>query len=263
MSSKKQHSNKHEVRNFVNTAEVRAIGDGKERKIGGLAIPYDKPAQIGGTGPEGFTEFVRHGAVRDLSKIVMLWQHDSTQPLASVRGKTMSIKDTPIGVVFEATLADSPLGQTAYEAIRRGDCSQVSFGFQTRKDSWQQDPASGNLVRYLEDIDVAEISPVTWGAYSDATHVDARAIRAKLEHDARGVFSTGAIDDDSDDTDDLSPECDPESDLFDPEAECEDEDEDRSEVDVCSACGRPFDGYDSAEELERKAHMDLLLRRLR
>lgn len=256
--SKTKHNKKqvkNEVRSIVST-EVRAIGDGKEKKIGGLAIPYNKPAQIGGDGPAGFTEFVRPGAVRGLSNIVMLWQHDSTQPLASVRGKTMNITDTPIGVTFEATLADSPLGQTAYEAIRRGDCSQVSFGFVCIKDSWQQD-SQGDLVRYLESIDVAEISPVTWGAYADATHVDARAIRAKLAQDVRGVFSTGADLDDDDDCD-----CDPD---IDDDCDCDqgdDEDRDTSEgtVEVCSACGQAI--RSAQEQDDYQAALKLLLARL-
>lgn len=64
------------------------------------------------------------------------------------------------------------------ESMRRGDVNQMSFGFYVRQDEWTEEPDFG-LVRTLRDVDLFDVSVVTYPAYPQ-TSAEARA-RAQKE----------------------------------------------------------------------------------
>jgi phage head maturation protease len=57
--------------------------------------------------------------------------------------------------------------------MKRGDVNQMSFGFYVRQDEWIEEPDFG-LVRVLRDVDLFDVSVVTYPAYP-ATSAEARA----------------------------------------------------------------------------------------
>lgn len=261
-------SGKPETRSYKATRlEVRKSADGS-MKLAGTAISLDcESLDLG-----GFVEVVRFEAVQKSLKrnpdVFLLWQHDSSQPLARVKTGALELTLNRTGLDFVAILPQSPLGQTAYQAVKDGTVDGVSFGFSIEPggDNWITRP-DGSLLRELLDINVLEISPVTWAAYSNGPYVDVRscpkALRAKLASSKRD-------DDDDDDP------CNPDSDSYDPDADC---DVDRSgDCDCvcpeclggnCSECSDPdCDDPDCCDEERcpnqlRQANLELLLRRLR
>lgn len=257
-------SGKQETRSYKATSlSVRKTADGAMQLVG-TAIVFDSPSQDMG----GFTEIVRYQAVqRSLQRnadVFMLWQHDTTQPLARTTTGTLTLTLTRAGLDFVATLPNSPLGQNSYQAIADKTVDSVSFGFVVNRDNngdtWTTD-AEGNVVRELLDISIREISPVTWAAY-EAPHVDVRSapadIRAKLNRD---------IDDDDDEED--NPD-DLDCDGVDADSEeCEDRCDCRCEqcaegnCDGCSAVDCHDDNCAECPMQTRAAHAALLLRRLR
>jgi hypothetical protein len=175
---------KPETRSYKATRlEVRKAADGS-MQLAGRAICFDSPSQNLG----GFVEIVKHQSVQKSlqrnTDVYMLWQHDSSRPLARVKTGALKLTLTQAGLDFVATLPNSPLGQNAYQAVSDGTVDSVSFGFTVEPDGdkWLSD-AQGNVVRELWDINVTEISPITWAAYLEP-HVDTRsvpkALRAKL-----------------------------------------------------------------------------------
>ena len=117
-----------------------------------------------------------------------------------------------------------------------------------------------SVVRILRDINVGEISPVTWAAYL-APHVDVRSCPASLRSKLKRT---------EDDDDELDV-CNPDSPDYDPDA-CSDDDEDRCECDCdaceegdCDECTNPDCDDDDCEDCPtqttRKAYLDLLKRR--
>lgn len=264
-------SGQRETRSYKSAAlSVRKAADGSMQLVG-TAIVFDSQSQSLG----GFTEIVKYEAVQKSlqrnNDVYMLWQHDSSQPLSRTKTGTLKLTLTRAGLDFVATLPSSPAGQNAYQAVADGTVDSVSFGFQLNPenpdaDKWLSDP-QGNIVRELWDIDVAEISPVTWAAY-EAPHVDVRSapadIRSKLS-------TTRSADDDADDDGDNP--CDPDSDNYDPDSDdCED-DEDRCDCrceacqdDRCEECSNADcddDNCDDCPIQTRAAHTRLLLARLR
>jgi len=249
---------KPETRSYKATRlEVRKSADGS-MQLTGTAIVFGSESQDLG----GFVEICSYEAVQKSLKcnsdVFMLWQHDSSQPLARVKTGTLDLSLNRAGLDFTATLPNSPLGQNAFQAIKDGTVDSVSFGFIIEPDGGDEWVMQGDsVVRILRDINVGEISPVTWAAYL-APHVDVRScpalFRSKLKRQP-----DDEVDDpeDEDDTDSEEERCSCEC----PEClegdcdECTDPDCDNPD---CEDCPMSDD-----DERLRKAHFELLLRRLR
>jgi uncharacterized protein len=215
-----------ETRSYKSTGlSVRKAADGSMQLVG-TAIVFGSLSQDLGN----FREIVTYESVQRLlqrnNDVFMLWQHDRAQPLSRTTTGTLTLTLNQAGLDFVATLPTSPLGQNAYQAVSDGTVDSVSFGFtvEINGDRWMQD-ATGNIVRELLDINVAEISPVTWAAY-DAPHVDVRSCPVSLRNKLKR-------DDDSD-LDDDNNDCNNSDDADEDSDDC---DEDRDECDCeCDAC---------------------------
>lgn len=242
---------KREVRSFK-SADVEVRKANGDKIISGWAIVYNSPADIG-----SFVEYVRPGAAdKSIRKgqVLALWNHNMDSPIGNQAVGTLVLDQQPKGIRYSITLPKSPLGDMVYEAARRQDATGTSFGFvldgsSPEPETWQYD-AQGDLCRYLNSIELIEVSPCTIPAYSASTLTaeDIRSIRAKLDS-KRNLLD----DDDNSDCD-----CDPD---IDPDCDCdEDSDEDRdtaySDVETCSQCGQLIRSTEDIEALR------LLLSRL-
>jgi HK97 family phage prohead protease len=230
----------------------------------GTAIVFDSPSQDLG----GFTEVVKYQAVQKSlqrnNDVYLLWQHDAAQPLARVKTGSLRLSLTNAGLDFVATLPNSPLGQNAFQAISDGTVDSVSFGFSIEPDGgdkWLTNE-QGGVVRELWDINITELSPVTWAAYL-APHVDTRSCPNSLRSQ---LTCTRDSDEDEDDS------CNPDSPDYDPDADCDDEDRCDCTCDFCSQdddCSSCSDDQCEATNClscpaqTRAAHLQLLIRRLK
>jgi uncharacterized protein len=147
---------KNEVR--TNQIEMRAEGDG--RTFTGYAALFNEPSL-----PLPFTEYVRPGAfkrsLQSRNRMMLLWNHDTSNPLASTRNGSLQMIEDERGLKVTATLPDTTLGRDISELVRTGVVDSMSFGFSVKKDSWSQD----GQVRYLEDVTLWEVSLVSTPAY--------------------------------------------------------------------------------------------------
>lgn len=147
---------KTEVR--TNQIEMRAEGDG--RTFTGYAALFNQPSS-----PLPFIEYVRPGAfkrsLQSRNRMMLLWNHDTSNPLASTRNGSLQMVEDERGLKVTATLPDTTLGRDIAELIRTGVVDSMSFGFSVKKDSWSQD----GQTRYLEDVTLYETSIVSTPAY--------------------------------------------------------------------------------------------------
>lgn len=156
--------------------EVRSLStDSTSLRIGGYAAQFNKEA----TGLS-FREVIAPGAFKrtldSAEPVFLLINHDTDNlPLASTQSGTMSLREDETGLWMEADLdPNNPRAQELASAVSRGDVNKMSFAFtvapggDTREDG----------LRTLQDLNLFEVSVVTWPAY-DSTTVGMRTASAE------------------------------------------------------------------------------------
>jgi len=170
-----------ETRDFETTFEIREEGDGMT--FVGYAAKFDQPSENLG----GFVEYVERGAfsrsLKSRNDVMLLWNHDAGQPLASTRSGTMKLTEDDIGLRVEARLPQTTLGKDLAILLRDGIVGKMSFGFNVIKDSWNSE---GNE-RRLKSVRLFEVSAVVWPAYTSTSAsvrgLDKVAQRASVDAD--------------------------------------------------------------------------------
>jgi hypothetical protein len=149
-----------ETRDFETEIEVREEGDGMT--FVGYAAKFNEPSENLG----GFIEYVERGAftrsLKSRNDVMLLWNHDSGEPLASTRSGTMKLVEDDIGLRVEARLPMTSRGKDLAVLLKDGIVRKMSFGFNVIKDSWN----SEGTERRLKSVRLFEVSAVVWPAYT-------------------------------------------------------------------------------------------------
>jgi HK97 family phage prohead protease len=157
-----------EIRTNSVDFEVRAEGDGMT--FTGYASVFNSPSEDLG----GFVEYVAPGAfkrsLQSRNEVKLLWNHDSGEPLASLRGGTMQLVEDERGLKVTASLPQTSRGRDVAELLRTNVIDSMSFGFNVIKDSWSRD----GQTRTLESVRLFEVSIVSFPAY-EATVAQVRS----------------------------------------------------------------------------------------
>lgn len=167
--------------------------EGRGVKLGGYAAVFDSESVDLG----GFTERIARGAFAgSLSKdVVALVNHNPDKPLARTSAGTLKLVEDERGLGFEAgPLPDTSHARDVAADIEAGNIRGMSFAFRTLKDQWAK-VGPQRWLRTLLDVELLDVSPVTWPAYP-STEVALRAqdgaaealdglARAKAEDEAR------------------------------------------------------------------------------
>lgn len=148
--------------------EIRAMDteDGSLR-IGGYAAMFNREA----TGLS-FREQIAPGAfARSLESdqpVYLLINHDTDQlPLASTSSGTMRLSEDQVGLRMEADLDPSnPRAVELASALRRGDVTKMSFAFSINPGG---EVRAEDGLRTLTDLNLFEVSAVTWPAYDSSS----------------------------------------------------------------------------------------------
>lgn len=125
-----------------------------------------------------FRETIKPGAFKDaiMGDVRALWQHDPSYVLGRTTNGTLLLNEDYRGLRVEITPPDTTWARDAVTSIKRGDVSQMSFGFTMRRnnqdDSWEasKEGQRRTIVRVDRLLDV---SPVTFPAYPQ-TSIDVR-----------------------------------------------------------------------------------------
>lgn len=165
-----------EIRQFSLT-ELRALED--DKKIQGYAAVFNSLSEK----MFGFREKIAQGAfIKSLQSrdVMALWSHDSSKILGSTKSKSLQIREDPKGLYFELSLPDTNIGNDAYKDIKRGDVTGMSIGFMVNSDTWEKGKEGEPHIRTLNEIELHEISPVAFPAYS-GTSVHARSLEQVIK----------------------------------------------------------------------------------
>ena len=187
-----------EQRSYV--FDVRSdAGENGIRTLRGTPIVYGSPTDIGGW----FREIIEPGALdgANLKDVPLLVNHNESMiPVARSRNNTpnstMRLTPTMAGLDMEADIdvENNPTAAELNSAVSRGDLSGMSFKFSVADERWE-DLDTDYPKRFILKFDtIAEISAVTWPAYS-ATEIYAARSKEVLDN-ARSALDSAREDQD-------------------------------------------------------------------
>lgn len=120
--------------------------------------------------PGAFTEAIQQDDVR------ALWNHDPNYVLGRNKAGTLTLREDDHGLYIEIDPPDTTWARDLVTSIRRGDVTQMSFGFRVVSERWER--KDDDVIRYVEKVKLYDVSPVTYPAYPD-TEVQARTMFAE------------------------------------------------------------------------------------
>ena len=145
--------------------EVRFKDDDK-RTLEGYASIFNTPADLG-----SFSEVIVSGAfTRALNEgqdVRALVEHDPARIIGRTKNNTLELREDEKGLFTRIELPDTSVGRDLAALVERGDIDAMSFGFTVRSDRWER--SEGKNVRYIEDVDLFDISAVSFPAYPDTS----------------------------------------------------------------------------------------------
>lgn len=152
----------------------------QRRELHGYPIVFNrKSVDLG-----GFVEIIAPSAGERMFEenpdIRALVDHDSSRIIGRRSAGTLTLKLDRKGIYAAIDLPDTSHGRDIYESVRRRDVTGGSFAFRVVSDSWRME--DGVPVRTVEDMDVSEVSVVSFPAYP-ATSIHATNVIAKRERE--------------------------------------------------------------------------------
>jgi len=151
-------------------------GDDMPPKISGHAAVFDQLSEDLG----GFRERIAAGAFANTlqnADVRALFNHDPNFVLGRNKAGTLRLKEDITGLAIEIDPPDTQVARDLMISMQRGDISQMSFGFRTKNDKW--DKVDGKWVRTLLDVELFDVSPVTYPAYTQ-TDVAVRSLNQAI-----------------------------------------------------------------------------------
>lgn len=114
----------------------------------------------------------------------MLWQHDWRQPI----GVWAEVREDSVGLYVRGRTVDTTVGRDAYELIKTGALDGLSIGFVTKAAEWPDGEEDWNSPRNITELDLWEVSPVTFPANDAARITDVRAAASWTERELEALL---------------------------------------------------------------------------
>lgn len=135
-------------------------------RIDGYAARFDVLSEdLGGwrerIAPGAFQKAIPRDDVRALQN------HDENRVLGRNTSGTLRLREDASGLVNEISPPDTSYFRDLRESMRRKDVTQQSFGFRARGYSWAKE--DGLLVRTVRDLELVDVSIVTFPAYTQTS----------------------------------------------------------------------------------------------
>lgn len=163
---------KRELR-FTRDAQLELRGEEKKPVISGYAAVFNSPTNIGSM----FREVIKPGAfaraIKENQDVRALVDHIPDKILGRTKSGTLRLSEDEKGLRYEIDPPNTTVATDLLESIRRGDIDQSSFAFTPKSQTWRKD--GEQLVREINDVDLYDVSPVTYPAY-ESTSVSVRSL---------------------------------------------------------------------------------------
>jgi uncharacterized protein len=158
-------------RRFLQT-EVRVQKEAdKPTIITGYAAVFNVVTKISSSFSEVIrpTAFTR--ALKEKQDVRALFNHDANKVLGRVKPGTLRLSIDNKGLRYEIDSPDTTVAVDLIKSIDLGNIDASSFGFSARGQKWNETTKDGvtTYLRELLDVDLFDVSPVTYPAYASTT----------------------------------------------------------------------------------------------
>lgn len=181
--------------------------DGRERRV--LALPIelrDASVDQAGRTVKGYAavfnsetdicgiwrEKIAPGAFGESLKtadVIALYSHKTDRVIGRSASGTLRLQEDSKGLAVEIDLPDTSDGRDLAVLIERGDVTGMSFGFEARKQEW--DDTVDPPLRTLTELELYEVTITAFPAYPD-TEIGMRDLES-LRNERRQHNRAGAI----------------------------------------------------------------------
>ena len=145
----------------------------------GYAAVFDSAWNDNLTEAAGYVETVARGAFRKAigasGNIPLLWQHEGRDMLATTEGGTLKLKEDGKGLLVEAELPKSHLGEYVREMIERGDVRGMSYGMATLPEDSIVTKQDGVYHRSIANVRRLLDTTLTWEPAYPGTSAELRS----------------------------------------------------------------------------------------
>jgi HK97 family phage prohead protease len=125
---------------------------------------------------DDIVERIRPGAfdraIREQQDVRALFNHSMDWVLGRTKSGTLRLSVDSIGLFYEVDDNESdPQWASVSAKIKRGDVDGSSFAFSATSVTWTTETRDGKRfdVRWINDLDLFDVGPVTFPAYSGST----------------------------------------------------------------------------------------------
>lgn len=150
----------------VSRMELRRSADGMPTLLGYAAV-FNSRTSLG-----WYDEEIAPGAFgQSLSAgddVRALYNHDSSMVIGRRTANTLRLSEDDTGLKIEIDLPDTTAARDLVANIESGNIDGMSFGFRAREQDWIEKEGQPELRRLL-DVELIEVSPVTFPAYPDTS----------------------------------------------------------------------------------------------
>lgn len=183
-----------EMRTNCAGGAIRMDGEGDEpqRIVGVASVFYDGTPrteyQLWSDVYERIASSAFDRAIRE-DDVRALFNHDSNELLGRYRAgnqdaSTLRIWKEADGLHYSIEHSDGPVYQKVVDMLSRGDLDGSSFQFFVRSEEITRDTERGLIIRTITDVELLDVGPVTFPAYS-ATSSGLRSDRAAQDQAER------------------------------------------------------------------------------
>lgn len=159
----------------------------------GLAVVYGQTADVG-----PFMERIESGALRSVltsgRNMRLLFEHDRRGLLASTEAQSLRVFDSPEGLRFEGTIAETTTGDDVLVLIRGKELRGCSFAFRVADDGEVFTRENGKLTRIISEFsEVPELTLTSFPVY-DQTSIAQRSISPEAIAQAERIAAMPTIE---------------------------------------------------------------------
>lgn len=164
-------TNDKHIRSLATNLQTRNVEDSDEKVIEGYFVVFNSETELF---PGAYEEIAQEAFNNTLSNDVRaLINHDTNLVLGRTKANTLELKVDSKGLWGSIKINENDSdAMNLYERVKRGDVDQCSFGFNILKEDTEHRD-DGSIKWTIREVDLHEVSVVTFPAYSD-TSVQAR-----------------------------------------------------------------------------------------